>query len=408
MAFFSDLVRRPDPRCLSVLRRGNMAGVRKDLEHCVGSTFEVSVPQGSIGVVFCGVGSDVVVEGFTQASPLRRTGEVFVGDRLVAVCGEDVRSRGMTYAIGKIVASQHMAGRALRFERGNGVVGPGIISSGGGGGGGGGGADGLVNPAPSAAIRTPAAGARTGGFADADAAAPRFDVTWNVVEELPVKQLRYRLQAFEGLDLGGVGDEDLPRVYNQIVEETASRADVGKPRPFVPHRLTKPIPASDESVAFLPDMFDFVNRYVEALPAGKALNPKHLRTQCAAKVAALSGGRAGGGNSFESKHWRAWFDEAISDVQEMLSVWDWMAEELRLFKFRRSVPPRVVQMAPNFLGSGDPKDDWTHQFNGSVHSAVRQISYRRVKLARSAPIYVRSAALSKKMRQPVWFMISEV
>ena len=83
--------------------------------------------------------------------------------------------------------------------------------------------------------------------------------------------------------------------------------------------------------------------------------------------------------NFESKHWRAWFDEAVSDVQEMLSVWDWMAQELRLFKFAKSVPPRITELAPGFQGTQDPRDDWTHQFNGSVHSAVRQICYRRVR-----------------------------
>ena len=63
----------------------------------------------------------------------------------------------------------------------------------------------------------------------------------------------------------------------------------------------------------------------------------------------------------------------------MLSVWDWMAQELRLFKFAKSVPPRITELAPGFQGTQDPRDDWTHQFNGSVHSAVRQICYRRVR-----------------------------
>jgi hypothetical protein len=227
--------------------------------------------------------------------------------------------------------------------------------------------------------------------------------TWNLVEELSVKQLRYRLQAFEGLHLNDVNDDDLAKVYNQIIEETASRTDVGKPRPFIPNRLTKPIPSDDVCVSFLPDMFDFVSRYIETLPKNKSLQPKKLRQQCAAKISTLARRK---GISFESKHWRAWFDEAISDVQEILSVWDWMAEELRLFKYRLSVPPRVTELASGFRGTGNSKDDWTHQFNGSVHSAVRQISYRRIKLSRSEPIYVRSAALTKRARRPVWFMIS--
>jgi len=110
--------------------------------------------------------------------------------------------------------------------------------------------------------------------------------------------------------------------------------------------------------------------------------------------------------SFESKHWRAWFDEAVSDVQELLSMWDWMSEELRLFKYRKSVPPQVTELAPGFRGPTDPRDDWTHQFNASVHAAVRLISYRRVKITRTSPIYMRSAALSKRRGQQVWFMIN--
>ena len=234
--FFSSLITTAGPRCLSLLRQGNSAGTAPS-EPSPGSTFEVKVPQGPIGVVFRGVGGDVVVEGFNQDSPLRRSGEVWVGDRLVAVCGDDVRSRGLSYAIQKVIDSQHMSGRTLVFERGG-------------------------------AKDTRAASPRV---SRTDGTTERADYTWNLIEELPPKQLRHRLQAFEGLDLGGVTEDDMPRIYNQIIEETASRPDVSKPRPFVPNRLTKPIASDDPAIPFLPDIFDLTTRFIEGLPPNKSL-----------------------------------------------------------------------------------------------------------------------------------------
>ena len=284
--FFANLVKTAGPRCLSLLRRGSGAGTVPSREHSPGSTFEVTVPQGSIGVIFRGVGGDIVVEGFTQASPVRKGGEVWVGDKLIAVCGEDVRSRGLSYAIQKIVATQHMGGRTLLLERGSGS-------------------------GTSAAELSSAAG--LSGQSVDNNNNERTEHTWNLIEELPTRQIRLRLQAFEGkdqsqvsveakqtassschggrsqnlyvvrifaclglgLNLQGIADVDIHRVYNQIIEETASRPDVGKPRPFVPNRLTKPIPADDESVPFLPDIFDFVSRYIEKLPPNQPLQVRY-------------------------------------------------------------------------------------------------------------------------------------
>ena len=111
--FFADLIQTPTQRCVSVLRRGSRAGMVPNAAPAVGSTYEVHAPPGSLGVSFRGVGGDVVVEAFSQASPLRKSGQVWVGDRLVAVCGDDVRSRGHSYAIQKILQTQHMADRVL-------------------------------------------------------------------------------------------------------------------------------------------------------------------------------------------------------------------------------------------------------------------------------------------------------